>query len=239
MLEVVRNVIAIVLIFVFVKSLFEWRIAVLGVLLFSFVVFFIFKNKIQNFYSRLEEHFFKNLHEKETLLNKKTRSNLSPWDAHIYYYTINPHADFIGKSLEELKWREQFGVNIAYVERGNQVYFAPQRDLKIYPFDSIGVIGTDEQLKKFGELMLPFEENILEGEVAADLQKIAVDELSKLKGLSIRESGLREKTDGLVVGIERAGQRILNPSSSTQFEYGDIVWLVGNSEKIKQFLELK
>lgn len=237
MLEVLRNVIAIVLIFIFVKSLFDWRIALLGIIVVSLIVVVVFKNKIQRFYSRLEDHFFKNLHEKETLMNEKTRSNLSPWDAHIFYYTINPHADFIGKSLEELQWREQYGVNVAYIERGNQVNFAPQRDMKLYPFDSIGVIGTDEQLKKFGEIMIPYEKNLLEEQVSADLQKIVVDELSPLKDLTIRESGIREKTDGLVVGIERKGHRILNPTSQTRLQYGDIIWIVGNSEKIQVVLE--
>jgi CPA2 family monovalent cation:H+ antiporter-2 len=66
-----------------------------------------------------------------------------------------------------------------------------------------------------------------------DLQKIVVDEHTQLRGMSIRESGLREKTDGLVVGIERGGQRFLNPSSDATLEWDDIVWIVGNRKKIQ------
>jgi CPA2 family monovalent cation:H+ antiporter-2 len=36
------------------------------------------------------------------------------------------------------------------------------------------------------------------------------------------------------VGIERNKERILNPDSDTQFEWGDIIWIVGEREKIKR-----
>ncbi len=55
------------------------------------------------------------------------------------------------------------------------------------------------------------------------LQKIIIDEHNKLKGLSIRNSHIRERTNGLVVGIERNKERILNPDSVTTFEWADIV----------------
>jgi CPA2 family monovalent cation:H+ antiporter-2 len=53
-----------------------------------------------------------------------------------------------------------------------------------------------------------------------------------LRGKTLRASGIREITNGLVVGIERNGQRILNPDSTTVFEWDDIVWIVGDRKKI-------
>ncbi|MFZ9695928.1 MAG: cation:proton antiporter regulatory subunit, partial [Chitinophagaceae bacterium] len=49
----------------------------------------------------------------------------------------------------------------------------------------------------------------------------------------LRESRLREETDGLVVGIERKGIRILNPSSDTVIEWDDVQWIVGNRKKLR------
>jgi CPA2 family monovalent cation:H+ antiporter-2 len=66
------------------------------------------------------------------------------------------------------------------------------------------------------------------------LQRILVDEHTRLKGQDIRGSGLRERTNGLVVGIQRGNKRILNPDSRTILEWGDIVWIVGNKKKIQQ-----
>jgi CPA2 family monovalent cation:H+ antiporter-2 len=64
------------------------------------------------------------------------------------------------------------------------------------------------------------------------LKKIRVTESMYLLGQSIRESGIREKTNGLVVGIERGGRRVLNPESTTVFENNDKVWIVGDAELI-------
>jgi CPA2 family monovalent cation:H+ antiporter-2 len=65
------------------------------------------------------------------------------------------------------------------------------------------------------------------------LQRIVVDEYTKLKGLTIHDSGIREKTDGLVIRVERADQHFINPSSNTLLEWGDVIWIVGNKQKIR------
>ena len=45
---------------------------------------------------------------------------------------------------------------------------------------------------------------------------------------------MREKTKGLIVGVEKNGRRILNPDSDLVFEEGDIVWIVGSPWRISK-----
>ncbi|MEN9298110.1 MAG: hypothetical protein RLZZ429_423 [Bacteroidota bacterium] len=234
MLEIARNAIAVLLVGFMLRQLFSFWIAVGGTLVAMLVIGVVFRQRLQKFYQRLEDRFLQNLHERELLEQNKTQSHLSPWDAHLTHYKISPHAGFIGKTLEELQWRESYGINVAFIERGNKVMFAPARAEKIFPFDNIGVIGTDQQMLEFGKIMVPYVEDVDTEKELVELEKIVVDEHTRLKGLTIRESGIREKTNGLVVGIERKGERILNPSSFTQLEWDDIVWIVGNRKKIQQ-----
>lgn len=234
MLEIARNAIAVLLVGFMLRQLFSFWITVGGTLVAMIVIGVVFRQRLQKFYQRLEDRFLQNLHERELLEQNKTQSHLSPWDAHLTHYKISPHAGFIGKTLEELQWRETYGINIAFIERGNHVMFAPARTEKIFPFDNIGVIGTDQQMLEFGKIMVPYVEDADSEKELVELEKIVVDEHTRLKGLTIRESGIREKTNGLVVGIERKGERILNPSSFTQLEWDDIVWIVGNRKKIQQ-----
>ena len=65
------------------------------------------------------------------------------------------------------------------------------------------------------------------------VQRLMVDESNKLKGLSIRDSKIREHSNGLIIGIERNGNRILNPDSETVFEWGDIVLIAGERGRIQ------
>src|SRR5690606_31969100 len=216
------------------------------------VVLFIFSKKIQNFYQRIETRFLSNLNAREkaasslqfmasTAGNGQKHSSalngLTPWDANIIDLEVNPHADYIGKTLAELEWREKFGINIVYIKRGETIIHAPSRYTRLYPFDLAGIIASDDQMNQFKQVFDSQEKprnEVIEVENIV-LQKIVVNEHNKLKGQTIRLSGIREKTNGLVVGIERNKSRILNPDSSTVFEWGDIVWIVGDRKKIQKF----
>jgi len=122
-----------------------------------------------------------------------------------------------------------------YIKRGDKVIYSPGRHNKLLPFDHVGIIATDEQMQAFKPAFDASDNNIgAEAHTVDDIivQKVVVDEHTRLKGLSIRDSGIREKTNGLVAGIERDQKRILNPDSATVFEWGDIVWIVGERKKI-------
>ncbi|MGE0631795.1 MAG: cation:proton antiporter regulatory subunit [Pseudobdellovibrionaceae bacterium] len=56
---------------------------------------------------------------------------------------------------------------------------------------------------------------------------------SKYLGRSIRDSGIREEVKGLIVGIERNAQRILNPDSALTLQEGDLLWIVGDQKLIR------
>jgi monovalent cation:H+ antiporter-2, CPA2 family len=231
LLEIVRNAIAVILIGVFLLEMFNWYWALAGTALMMIIVLVLFRRKLQGFYQRLEKRFVQNLTEKE-LTNR--HDHLSPWDAHLATYDVDASLPYIGKTLEELGWREKYGVNIAYIHRGNEVIIAPKKGDQIFPFDNLGVIGTDQQLHTFGLILVTNKEShiLANDKEHVSLQTILVDENTKLKGKTIRESGLAEHA--LVVGIERQGRRILNPSSTTVFEWDDLIWIVGDRRKIRK-----
>jgi len=247
-LEISRNIIGILIIGFWVDRLFSATVAILVAVPVIIIVLVLFSQRIQRFYQRLEGRFLTNLNARETaeeansgsenILSKhfNPESNSSPWDAHMVDMEVSQNAEYIGSTLSELGWREQYGVNIAYIKRGDKLIYAPGRNNKLLPFDHVGVIATDEQMLAF--------KPIFDAAEAADnqeyniediiVQKFVVDEHNRLKGKTIRDSGIRERTNGLIVGIERNKERILNPNSTTVFEWGDIVWIVGERNKIKR-----
>ena len=167
------------------------------------------------------------------------QTELSPWDAHIIDAEVNPHATYVGKTLMELTWREQYGINIAYIKRGDKIIHAPGRNNKLLPFDHVGIIATDEQMQMFKPTFDAVEMLDVQQADVRDivLQKITVDDYNRLAGFSIRESGIRERTNGLVIGIERKNNRILNPDSSTVFQNNDTIWIVGDKKRIQSLVK--
>jgi CPA2 family monovalent cation:H+ antiporter-2 len=53
---------------------------------------------------------------------------------------------------------------------------------------------------------------------------------SPLVGVSIRAAGIRESYGAMVVGLERAGTRMMSPDSDLPLLAGDVLWVVGERE---------
>ncbi len=233
-LELLRNGVAVLLTGLLLYMLFEIEIALTGTVIVLIIVLVIFNQRLNKFYHRLEKRFISNLHAKEKLVRL---DHLSPWDAHLVNYELPAEADFFGIPLGKLQWREKFGINIAFIERGTRLIIAPTEKDVLYPYDLIGVIGTDHQLHEFSAIVThPPEDEINSYKDNIELQQISVNEYTRLKGVSIKASRLTAKTNGIVVGLERNGERILNPPSDMVLEWGDIVWIVGDKRKIKSLL---
>lgn len=235
MIEMARNVIALLIVGLLADRLFSASIALLLVLPVMVILLWIFYRRLQHYYQRIEKRFLHNLNAREDAAAAPPK--LTPWDAHLADFEIDATATFTGKPLDQLAWREQYGINIAFIKRGPRIIYAPSRNEQLFPYDTIGIIGTDEQMQRFRQLV---EARTGEDEQQQQqdieniiLQKITVDETNRLKGKTIRASGIREKTNGLVVGIERKGEHLLNPASDMQFEWDDVVWIVGDRRLIQ------
>lgn len=250
-IEIIRLVAGIAILSFWVSRIFAGITAILIAVPLIIVIIYLFSQRIQKFYQRLEKRFISNLNSREIAEEEnshaekilrphfKAESELSPWEAHMVDMEVKQNAEYIGKTLEELAWRETYGVNIAYIKRGDKLIYAPSRFSKLLPFDRVGIIANDEQIQKF-KPVFDTVETIESADYNVEdiiVQKIVVNEHNKLKGLTVRESGIRERTNGLIIGIERNNERILNPNSFTEFEWGDIVWIVGERKKIQKLHE--
>ena len=232
-----RVILALLFIGFLFDRLFSPWIALVGVLV-SILILAVLSKKIKAFYGKIEMRFMTNYNARETGM-PDTIGTLSPWDSHITTFELNAKSPFIGKTLFESRIREEFGVNIAVIERGDFVINVPGRAEYLYPNDKLSVIGTDEQIEKF---RLHLDSTTAESQKEATRQTVSLHHFTlgpdcPLIKHSIRESRLRERSKGLVVGIERNGKRILNPESDLVFETNDKVWIVGNELRIQILLK--
>ncbi|HNW75595.1 MAG TPA: cation:proton antiporter [Bacteroidales bacterium] len=233
LLQFSRVIFAVIFIGVFFLQLFSPLIAVAGII-FSCLIIALFHKRIQHFYSKIETRFMINYNERQAG-DVHVHEMLTPWDTHITKFELESSFPYIGQTLMESRLRESFGVNIVMIERGDQAIHVPSRKEHLYPFDRISVIGTDEQLERFEKFMeksaAPSNDNRAHKEVS--LHHFTISEHSSLIGKSIRQSGIRELSQGLVVGIERNGERIVNPESNVVFHANDTVWIVGDERRIR------
>lgn len=200
------------------------------------VVGYVFATKLKEIYQWFENRFLSNLtDEVEKVHAKKHSHTLAPWDGHITEFAIPSEAPYVGQPLQQMGVRENFGVTIALIERGRKRIPAPEGHESFMPHDKVFVIGTDEQLIRF-KAFVDSEDvvsSLLVQEVADySLEQYMVRPHSNFIDKTIRDCGLREKTQGLVVGLEREGRRILNPDAIEVLKVGDLLWIVGDRNKI-------
>ena len=223
----------------------------------AFVVIYLLSTKIDYLHNLIVKRFLFNFYERDLRDKEKQREQekaekqktIRPstqintfWDTYVTDFEVGQYGSYIGKRLQDLAWRENYGINVAYIKRGENVIYAPNGLTRIFPFDHIGLIGTEEQIKEFETKKFLLEEKGEEVFTQPDLEDFTlmnfqVTRTAPFIGQSIKETQLREKTDGLVVGIERGEEKILNPPSTTILQMEDLVYLVGNRQMIKQFIE--
>ena len=198
----------------------------------AIVIYYFFPKKLHQQYLKIENHFLKNLNDREVAKVDRRYANLTPWDGHMTTFEIAKESNIAGKTLEELRIREQMGINVAFIKRGEIMVKIPNRQERLFPGDEICVIGTDAQVENFknylhqNEIEIP--DTVKEDQIS--LQQLELKKENEFIGKSIRQSQLREKTNGMVVGIERNGKRLLNPESNLILEKNDILWVVGDKK---------
>ncbi len=233
LLEISRLILAVLFIGFLFHRLFSPTVALIGATVTCLILLASF-NRLKAFYNRIESRFMANLNQHEHR-EEASRTMLTPWDTHIATIELNEKAPFIGSTLATTQLRERFGINIVKIDRGNSVINTPGRDERLYPQDKLYIIGTDEQLNAFNAYLESSSARIGEGQIRPEISlfHLVIPDNSPLVGKSIRESRIRELSQGIIVGIEREGSRIINPDSVTEFMPYDIVYIVGNKMRIQ------
>jgi CPA2 family monovalent cation:H+ antiporter-2 len=219
----------------FLLNIFFSPLVAFVALIIAIVAYQLFPKKLNEQYHKIESHFLNNLNDRENKKIDRRYANLMPWDGHMSFFDIGRESNLAGKTLEELRIREQMGINIAYIKRGDVTISIPTKNERIFPGDEICVIGTDAQVTEFTKYL---NQNETDAQMVEESQ-IVLRQLEVSDEDFIQKSigQFRTKTNGMVVGIERNGNRILNPESHLVLEKNDIIWVVGDRRKMKELMK--
>ncbi len=179
----------------------------------------------------VEKRFLSNVNERENRRTGKENNLVS--DMHLAYMTVGHDCPFVGERLKNADLRRKYGINVVAILRNSVRYTIPTGNMRIFPGDQIGVIGTDEQI----QAMLPILESSstppteTSGEVK--FTHFALSEKSPLIGKRLGDTSLREDYKSMIVSVERGEDNFLSPTPDLVFQEGDIVWIVGDTKLMK------
>lgn len=228
-MRIIRYLIALFFIVYFTtvaySSLTGW---IVGAGCFILVVIFA-GTKIVKRYKDMEAKFLNNLNMRENT-RLGINNNLVD-DIHQAYIEITQDTPFVGDRLIDSGLRRDYGVSVSSIQRGDNYMPLPSKDARVFPGDILGIIGTDEQLRKLNEdietahrlathTAIPAQEKV-------DLASIKLRESSPSVGRPIRDTDFLHDYASMIVKIKR-GDVFEDPDPDFVLQAGDVLWVVGD-----------
>lgn len=193
---------------------------------------------------KMERLFIRNLRSRDIEAQVKGtkrplyEGHLLDRDIHISEFEVPEDSTWCGHTLRELNLRQRFGVDMSSIYRGSRRINIPNGDTTIFPCDKLQIIGNDEQTQKFNNALqtelVPEDLDIEKREMK--LRQLVISGKSEFCGKTLGESGIRDKYDCMVVGLEEGLESLTKISPSYTFQKGDIIWIVGEEAALQKIM---
>lgn len=157
-------------------------------------------------------------------------------DRNVHIAELNVPADsrWAGKTLSALKLREDYGVLVCAIRRGNRQIGIPDGSAVLFPDDKLYVVGDDAQVTV---LYNDITNNVFPSSPALPgmemkLRRITVTARTPFVGKTLRDSDMRGQYNCMAVGLEQGGESITTIDPDRPFAEGDIVWMAGEADAL-------
>ncbi len=232
-MRIIRYIVALLFIVYMMTIAYNGLVAwITGVVCFSIIIIFA-SSKLLTRYGNIEKKFMDNLNIRENTrlgLNNKLVSDL-----HLAYIEVGAYCPFVGDKLKDTGLRSDYGVSVASIQRDNIFMPLPSSDARIFPGDVLGVIGNDEQIKHLNDDIERDEKAFRSVEVSKqeiELRSIPLSANSPIINVPLGKTNLRTDYYSMIVKVQRGEDEFEQPGPSTVLREGDIIWVVGDPNRI-------
>lgn len=243
-LNILRVVLCVVLILMVLIPLFPHMTGLLLGIAVVIAIAVAFTEGFKKQSEKMEGRFFENLNDKENaedrkrVVNKDARNKLLSKNIHLEEIEVPQNSQKAGKTLSEINFKQTTGVDVVSIIRGDQKLNIPDGNVQIFPYDKLIVAGTDEELQNFITSLESYKQaqgSDSEPQHQISLSQFELEDGCSLIGKAIKDSNIKDKTDCMIIGLERDGEEIVNFSADTILQEGDTLWIAGERGKLDDF----
>ncbi len=153
-----------------------------------------------------------------------------PLGAALHEIALLPDSLAVGKTLRQLRLREETGATVLSVRRSGFEVVNPPADTPLFPEDHLLLVGQPSNLAAAEQFLAATRPTDPLG--AARLWTLQLTERSPASGHTLRDLDLRRATGAAIVGITQAGEPILNPPMDSVLNPGDRLSLFGTISQL-------
>ena len=241
-----RVVIAVSFIFYICNYLTRFQNALMIAIAVGILVLMILSRRLKKRSITLERLFIQNLRSRDIkaqLQGKKKplfADHLIDRDIHIANLELPDDSLWAGRTLCSLQLRNRFGVHVSSILRGSHRMNIPNGNTILFPGDKLQAIGDDEQLTLFSYAMKaelqPEDTDIEKREMK--LRCFTMSNTSPFIGKTLRDSGIRDKYNCMVVGVDEGQKNLTLITPSRCLQAGDVLWVVGEQGDLDRITTL-
>lgn len=242
-ISVARFALAVYAVFYVIEYLspFRWYYHLaLSVLL---VALFLSARGLKYYSIRMERNFVHNLRQREAKAQRAARAtayagHLAARDLHFARLVVPVGSQWGGKSLMDLDFTRRDGVLVAAILRQDRRINTPAGYHRIFPGDVLEVIADDSSLSAFTQRMdaevmpLPDDDGM---DHTLRLRRFVIPRAANIVGLTVAESGIRDRHRCMLVGLEDAEGSIAVASARQLITAHAVLWLVGEEQHLHEF----
>ncbi len=230
-MRIIRYLIGLNFVIYFISMAYTMSVALLiGA---AFVTFYaiVASGKLHKRYARMEQKFLTNLNERED--TRTGRNNVVTGDLHLAYIEVDASTPFVGDKILDSCIRSKYGVSVSSIQRGMESIPLPDKDTRILPGDTLGIIGTDDQIQRFNADLERYRKKAEERPIRntrTELCSIILSDESPLIGKSLAQAGIRQTYHAMLLRLLRSHEGEIPLSVDLTFLPGDTLWLVGDPD---------
>ncbi len=159
------------------------------------------------------------------------------WNLNVIDCVLPDLADCQGQRIADLNLRAAFGCTVVGIERQGFMISLPGPDAVLYPRDKVMLMGTNEQVSGGKRFLTAVTGKFAE---ASDFDEVRMDAVvvpagSRLVGRTLSDLSLARTHGVQVAGIDRGGERVLNPGADERLEAGNELLILGTPTQINEF----
>ena len=194
------------------------------------IMLMLFSKRLNHQLRQIEKRFINNLNERE--LRRSGKNNNLVSDLHLAYMHVGYGCPFVGERLVNANIRHKYGVTVVTIQRGSELTVVPSGETRIFPGDTVGVIGTDEQISSILPV-IEAEQTPSSSDTPTDLNEfkltsVVLTDSSPLVGKTLATADVRRNYQTHVVILER-DNTFVDEAAHLPLRPGDRLWIVGTS----------
>ncbi len=252
-LKFIRILIGAMFVALTLNKLLNWPFALVVIVVCPFAYKVVKSDYMRGKTKAIEMSFIANFYEKTLAKRKKERALTGKYhwlDEALYVVRLKIVADEDALYVKDIGRNMHVNVGIIKVIRKGKHYNMPSGEFELKKDDELHMMAKDEEIQTSLMILEGLEyiektprpketlKNYIYGQtfehVPAEKQIICVpinvSANAFFANKSIKNSGIREKYKGSVIGIERDNLAITHPSIMTVLKAGDLIWVIGTKE---------